>query len=161
MIRSLLKSAAELEQYARESEYACASLIQTLRPTFELYQLSPPALPQALPLTAYPLDFTPPQVSCPPWGMKVMEALNRVAAMTTEANKVVSQTQDEHVAACLSSFQLEQECVELVIFAFQRQDDEEMSARLGRKNVQVMDRLAKMQAHKRDSIRTIRDSYEK
>ena len=46
-----------------------------------------------------------------------------------------------------------------MLAAFQKQEDEELSARLGRKNVQVMDRLAKMQAHKRESIVTIRDAY--
>ena len=61
MIVSLLKSASELEEYAREAEYACANLIQMLRPTFDAYEIEPPALPQPLPLTAYPLDFTPPQ----------------------------------------------------------------------------------------------------
>lgn len=58
---SLLKSASELEEYAREAEYACANMIQMLRPTFDAYEIEPPALPQPLPLTAYPLDFTSPQ----------------------------------------------------------------------------------------------------
>lgn len=61
MIVSLLKAASDLEEYAREAEYACANLIQMLRPTFEAYEIEPPALPHPLPLTAYPLDFTPPQ----------------------------------------------------------------------------------------------------
>ena len=61
MIVSLLKSASDLEEYARDAEYECANLIQMLRPTFELYGMEPPALPQPLPLTAYPLDFAPPQ----------------------------------------------------------------------------------------------------
>lgn len=61
MIVSLLKSASELEEYAREAEYACANLIQMLRPTFDAYEIEAPALPQPLPLTAYPLHYTPPQ----------------------------------------------------------------------------------------------------
>jgi hypothetical protein len=61
MIVTLLKMASELEQYARESEYSCANLIQLLRPTFRHFQLTPPALPQPVPLTAYPLDFSPPE----------------------------------------------------------------------------------------------------
>jgi hypothetical protein len=61
MIVSLLNAASDLEEYAREAEYACANLIQMLRPAFLEYKIEPPALPQPLPLTAYPLDFTPPQ----------------------------------------------------------------------------------------------------
>ena len=61
MIASLLRSAAELEQFARESELSCANLILLLRPTFELYDLLPPALPAPIPLTAYPLDFRAPE----------------------------------------------------------------------------------------------------
>jgi hypothetical protein len=45
------------------------------------------------------------------------------------------------------------------VAAFQRQNDVEQGARLGRKNLQVMDRLAKMQAHKRDSMAIIRGCY--
>ena len=46
-----------------------------------------------------------------------------------------------------------------VVAAFQRQNDVEQGARLGRKNLQVMDRLAKMQAHKRISMADIRRCY--
>ena len=52
------------------------------------------------------------------------------------------------------------DAVSMVSSAFQRQFDEEQSARLGRKNLQVMDRLAKMLAHKRNCIAKIRDAYE-
>ena len=144
MIISLLKSASELEEYAREAEYACANLVQVLKPTFEIYQLIAPALPQALPLTAYPLDFTPHQATCPPWGIRVMESLNKISIMDHSPDH---------------SFDRAEKAVQMVLDAFQLQDDEEQSARLGRKNVQVMDRLAKMQAHKRDSIDKISQSY--
>jgi hypothetical protein len=83
--------------------------------------------------------------------MKVMEALNRVSAMTSEENTNEIPTK--------SSYELGDEAIQMVLKAFQQQDDEEQGARLGRKNVQVMDRLAKMQAHKRASIGAIRDSY--
>ena len=91
--------------------------------------------------------------SCPPWGQKVVEALNRVTADSSTANSgpITSQENNE--------FQEARKAVTAVLAAFQKQEDEELSARLGRKNVQVMDRLAKMQAHKRESIVTIRDSY--
>ena len=61
MISSLLNSAKELEQFAREAEYACAILIQALRPTFNYYKLDAPPLPKPVPLSAYPLDFEPPE----------------------------------------------------------------------------------------------------
>jgi hypothetical protein len=48
--------------------------------------------------------------------------------------------------------------VHLVLSAFQKQDDEEKGARLGRKNMQVMDRLAKMQEHERKSILLLHQS---
>jgi len=146
MIISLLKSASELEEYAREAEYACANLVQVLKPSFEIYQLTAPSLPQALPLTAYPLDFTPHQATCPPWGIRVMEALNKISVMN-------------HSPEC--SFDRAEKSVQMILDAFQLQDDEEQSARLGRKNLQVMDRLAKMQAHKRESIDRISQSYSK
>ena len=148
MVMSLLRSASELEQYAREAEYACANLIQVLNPCFELYKMDPPGLPQPLPLTSYPLDYTPHQDICPPWGQKVMEAMNGVTAISSDSSG------DE-------SFDRAEKAVQLVLDAFQRQHDEEQSARLGRKNMQVMDRLAKMQAHKQTSIDKLRQAYSK
>lgn len=59
----------------------------------------------------------------------------------------------------LSSFERAKQAVSLLVVALQRQNDIEQGARLGRKNMQCMDRLAKMQAHKRNSILKIRDSY--
>lgn len=47
----------------------------------------------------------------------------------------------------------------MIVCAFHRQNDTEQGARLGRKNMQIMDRLAKMQAHKRNSIARIKNSY--
>ena len=61
MILSLVKTASELEVYAREQEVSCSNLDHLLRPTFDAYLLAPPALPKPVPLTAYPLDFQPPE----------------------------------------------------------------------------------------------------
>ena len=58
-----------------------------------------------------------------------------------------------------TSFERSEKAVSIVVGAFQRQNDLEQGARLGRKNLQVMDRLAKVQAHKRNSIFKIRDCY--
>jgi hypothetical protein len=61
MIVSLVKTASELEVYAREQEVSCSNLDHLLRPTFDAYKLAPPPLPKPVPLTAYPLDFQPPE----------------------------------------------------------------------------------------------------
>ena len=61
MVVSLLKTASELEVYAREFELSCSNLEQLLRPTFDNYKIEPPPLPTPLPLTAYPFDFQPPE----------------------------------------------------------------------------------------------------
>lgn len=61
MIVSLVKTASELEVYAREQEVSCSNLDYLLRPTFDAYKLAPPPLPKPVPLTAYPLDFQPPE----------------------------------------------------------------------------------------------------
>ena len=58
-----------------------------------------------------------------------------------------------------SSFEKAEEAVLVTVCAFHRQYDREQGARLGRKNMQVMDRLAKMQAYKRTSIDTIKNLY--
>jgi hypothetical protein len=160
MIVQLLKSASELEEYAREAEYACANMIALLRPTFETYEIDAPSLPKPVALTAYPLNFTVPQASCPPWGIKVMEALNKVQALSGDASQGEPEVQLSLMQSIdpQKSFDMAQSAVELVLKAFQKQDDEEQSARLGRKNMQVMDRLAKMQAHQRGSIQTIQNS---
>ena len=71
------------------------------------------------------------------------------------------QKQDENGSsnAHVSSFEQSAQAISRLVAAFQRQHDVEQGSRLGRKNMQVMDRLAKMQAHKRNSILKIRDSY--
>jgi len=147
MIVSLVKTASELEVYAREQEVSCSNLDHLLRPTFDAYKLAPPPLPKPVPLTAYPLDFQPPEELCPPWGPDVMKVLEKISDESTN---------DE---TRLSSFEHAMRAVSLVVAAFQRQHDVEQGSRLGRKNMQCMDRLAKMQAHKRNSILKIRDSY--
>lgn len=145
MIVSLVKTASELEVYAREQEVACSNLDHLLRPTFEAYKLAPPPLPKPVPLSAYPLDFQPPEEMCPPWGPDVMNTLEKIS--------------NEQNNAHVSSFEQSAQAISRLIAAFQRQHDVEQGSRLGRKNMQVMDRLAKMQAHKRNSILKIRDSY--
>jgi hypothetical protein len=61
MITSLLKGAQELEEFAREAEYACAKLISLLQPTFLSYNLESPPQPQPISLSSYPLEFIPPE----------------------------------------------------------------------------------------------------
>ena len=61
MIVSLVKTASDLEMYAREAEISCGNVDQLLRPTFNMYRMTPPKLPAPVPLTAYPLDFRAPE----------------------------------------------------------------------------------------------------
>jgi hypothetical protein len=158
MIVELLKSASELEDFAREAEYACANMISMLQPTFDAYDMGAPSLPKALPLTSYPLEFTAPQQACPPWGQKVMSALNEIQSTSDEVNRNVDHLgESNHLDedAIKKSLDMADHAVQSVLQAFQEQDDEEKNARLSRKNVQVMDRLAKMEDHQLASIRTL------
>jgi hypothetical protein len=142
MITHLLKSAKELEDYAKGAEYNCAICITLLVPMLEHYGIPPLNLPTAsMSLQDYPLEYTPPQVSCPPWGSVVMEALNQVTAKTPSGDIEVD------------------EAVRMIYAAFIRQDDEEQAARLGRKNAQIMERLASMQSHQRALVQNIRDAH--
>lgn len=173
MILSLLKMASELEGFARESEYSCANLIQILRVTYGEYQMGEPALPKPLPLSAYPLDYEPAESVCPPWGQFVMEALNQVAASSSPSStggkaEECTQPGTDTVRSTPSTdsgnqknFKEARDAVALISSAFMRQADEEQSARIARKNVQVMDRLAKMQAHKRLSVLVLQSAYGK
>jgi len=168
MILSLIKMANELEGYAREAEYSTANLIQILRVTYSDYKMDEPALPKPSPLSAYPLDFEPHEAACPPWGMKVMEALNRVAASSSPGGEGtvidpndISLRKARGESRSAAGYRAARDAVALVASAFQRQADEEQAARMGRKNVQVLDRLAKMQAHKRLTVLTLRGAYGK
>jgi hypothetical protein len=162
MLVQLLKRASDLEEYAREAEYKCANLISLMQATFELYSVAPPGLPKPVPLTAYPLRFLAHQATCPPWGIRVMESLNEVQAWTSDAglNEPVLAPGSMAEIDSKKSLDMAQQAVKLVYLSFQKQDDEEQSARLDRKNVQVMDRLSKMQAHQRASVEAIETSIE-
>lgn len=87
----------------------------------------------------------------PPWGPEVMAALAslEISCENTQADESCDKF----------SFERSENAVAIIIAAFQKQNDLEQGARLGRKNMQVMDRLAKMLAHKRNSIVKIRDCY--
>mmetsp|Transcript_464 Transcript_464/g.1137 ORF Transcript_464/g.1137 Transcript_464/m.1137 type:complete len:905 (+) Transcript_464:125-2839(+) len=142
MIAQLLKTAKELEQYTGLAEYKCAVCITLLDPMMERYGVPALSLPKPKPLDGYPLDYTPPQTICPPWGGLVSEALNIVTAKTP--------TGEIDVAGA----------VQLIFRAFTKQDDEEQGARLGRKNAQIMERLSNMQSHQRSMMHNIRDSQD-
>jgi hypothetical protein len=106
------------------------------------YGIPPLGLPNtSKSLQDYPLDYTLPQVACPPWGSLVSQALNHVQ----------SKTPTNEIDATLA--------VKIVYDAFVRQDDEEQSARLGRKNSQIIDRLATLQRHQRALVQNIRDAH--
>ncbi|GAX12782.1 hypothetical protein FisN_15Hh261 [Fistulifera solaris] len=140
LIQQLLKGAGELEEFAREAEYACANMIALLKPTFQMYGIPETPLPQPVSLNDYSLDFTPPHVACPPWGLSVQSALSQIQTWTKEE----SEGESSMIKA--------DNAVNLVFNALQMQDDEEQTARLDRKNRQVMDRLAAMQSHEKAMI---------
>ena len=82
----------------------------------------------------------------PPWGKLVGDVLNEISIGTYNA------VTESNIDACTMS-------ISKVISALQSQSDLEKDARLQRKNLQVIDRLAKVQAHKRKSVIMLRDSY--
>ena len=142
MINNLLRSAKDLEDYAKGAEYSCAVCIALLHPMLTRYGMAPLDLPQAFKsLQEYPLNFTSPQASCPPWGQLVLEADNQIQAKTPTGDI------DPDTA------------VKLVYDAFTKQDDEEQAARLGRKNAQIMDRLAILQSHQHTLVQTLKDAH--
>jgi hypothetical protein len=165
MVAALLKAAAELEDFAREAELACASLITLLRPALEAYGVEAPSLPRAMALTEYPLEFVPPQTLHPPFGLTVQHALNQVQARTSEAaahDPPMAFSSDDGRCSSMDAQQsltMAADSVQWVMNAFRQQHDEEQSARLQRKNVQVLDRLAKMQAHQKLLIQILEHSH--
>lgn len=96
----------------------------------------------------------------PPWGPDVASALEKISNDSACNDDENNQTKEKK-SDPLTSVQHSEKAVSMLVLAFQKQNDEEQGARLTRKNLQVMDRLAKMQAHKRNSILKIRDSYGK
>ncbi len=103
-----------------------------------------------------------------------MEALNLIAAKSPSIHsgfhdvspRKLDSSSDATIGATTpksarskSKFQGAKDAVNMVFTAFQKQEDEELSARIGRKNCQVMDRLAKMQAFTREAMVAIRSSY--
>jgi hypothetical protein len=156
MIVQLMKSAGELEQFAREAELACANMITLLKPTFKAYEVDAPSLPTPKLLTEYKLDYT---VSKESFGTKVQHALNEIQAWTAEVSNAgpifQSSIEPRNPTDFWDSFDMAARAVQLVLEAFHKQHDDEQSARLIRKNSQVMDRLSKMQAHQKLSIQTL------
>jgi len=150
MIGQLLKAAASLEDYARQAELECANVINLLQPIYSLYGVGTPPLPKPIPLESYPLDYTPPQATCPPWGRNVMEALNQVTAVSQSHGQQAAET--EHT---MDSIAVAETAVELVFRSFQEQDDEEQSARLARKNLQVIDRLTNVEDYNIALVQTL------
>lgn len=91
----------------------------------------------------------------PPWGPEVAKALQTISNNTSTPEHNNADVDGKNFPA----FDEADEAILLTVCAFHRQNDTEQGARLGRKNMQVMDRLAKMQAHKRNSIAAISHSY--
>lgn len=124
------------------------------------------------------IEFTVFQVKCPPWGQKVADALQSISISCSKANNTQEIGAISENSGCDSTseeinnsdesknekdgtadFDNASRAVQQVVYAFSSQDDEEIAARIGRKNLQVMDRMIKMQAFTRRSIMSISDSY--
>lgn len=169
MIIQLLKSAAELEDFAAEAELECANAISLLMPMFEQYAILPPAMPKrGKELSEYTLEYVSASESCPPWGEKVQMAMNRIQELTGKNNAVHAGTSDitfdlslqspTTIDSSRSSIEMSRQAVWMVLDAFQKQDDEEQVARLGRKNSQVMDRLYNMKKHDKLMVQLLDES---
>lgn len=61
MIAKLLTISNELEAYAKEAEYGCATLKQVLEPMVFSYQKDLAKFPEIIPLNAYQLDYIVPE----------------------------------------------------------------------------------------------------
>ena len=57
MIIALLKSAAELESFAREAEQSCAELAFLLGWAYNAFKVPMPSYPLKVPLNAFPLNY--------------------------------------------------------------------------------------------------------
>ena len=124
-------------------------------------------------------------MECPPWGQKVKDSLEKISSeiamqsienvlkhdatessentQNNDTTNLVQSTNGTSSSTSISNSgsQRAETAVKLVVNAFSKQFDEEQCARLGRKNMQVMDRMAKMQALKRETVIAIRESYGK
>jgi len=155
MKTQLLSQASELEEYARAAEFSCASIIDLLSSIFKAYEVPDVPLPKPVPLSAYPMD--PVYID----EMLVNAAQDEVGAKVEswkrgrrggafdEDDTLNSDGSDSDQSEEDQGDQgIAEECVKIMFSAVQRQYDVELMARVGRKNVQVMDRLAKMSTHK-------------
>jgi hypothetical protein len=77
--------------------------------------------------------------------------------MPEDAHQILTEEMKTHDNK--TEFRRARDAVNMVLNAFQKQYDDELSLRLGRKNCQVMDRLAKMQAYRREALMAVRGSY--
>mmetsp|Transcript_2407 Transcript_2407/g.4996 ORF Transcript_2407/g.4996 Transcript_2407/m.4996 type:complete len:861 (-) Transcript_2407:23-2605(-) len=170
MKSQLLSQASELEEYARAAEYSCASIIDMLSPMFKAYEIPEIPLPKPMPLSAYPMD----QIHID--DALVLAAQQEVGAKVESwkrertggafdeddtLNSARSDSEDEDLSdgsQKTGDQGIAEECVKIVFSAVQRQYDVELMARVGRKNVQVMDRLAKMSTHKEKMLSALSNS---
>ena len=128
MNKTLEANARQLEDYVRGIEGKCKLLKELMEPMFQLYKLEVPPLDKPLPLSFYPLDLS--GACAEKGGGKEVQAkigteedgphdecVDRMACMDALKNKAWR----TYVAQC----------------------DAEMTARMQRKNLQVMDRMSK------------------
>lgn len=154
MNRALEAQARALEDYARAAEWRCRQLRGLLQPMFELYKMEPPVLGKPLPLSYYPLDL-----------LGAYEGL-RIGADSPRSEKQMSNDDEmegssgegthaacpSSAAGCLAALQAR------AWGGLLARCDAEMTARLQRKNRQVVDRLGRVSDYERLLVRALRDN---
>lgn len=166
MNRALEAQARALEDYARAAEWRCRQLLGLLQPMFELYKMDPPVLGKPLPLSYYPLDllgaYEGPRGGSGAGSPRSCE--KRVANGDGEvegSSSISSSSSGEGThaacpssspAGCLAALQAR------AWGGLVARCDAEMTARLQRKNRQVVDRLGRVSDYERLLVRALRDN---
>jgi hypothetical protein len=141
MHRTLEGTARNLEEYVGSAEEKCERLRVLLEPMYLQYKLeSPPSIAKPLPLSYYPLDL--------------------LAAYDKTKGDDERISAEEKVGAvdrmaCMDALK------EKAWRGFLTQCDAEMTARMQRKNLQVLDRMAKCTEYQRLLIENLRDNRQR
>lgn len=153
MNRALEAQARALEDYARGAEWRCLQLKSLLQPMFSLYGVDPPVLGKPLPLSYYPLDLLGAYegshngVDSPGGGAR--QGQDEGGEGGGEGTHAACPSSP---AGCLASLQARAWGQLLA------RCDAEMTARLQRKNRQVVDRLGRVSDYERLLVRALRDN---
>jgi hypothetical protein len=141
MHRTLEGTARNLEEYVGAAEEKCEQLRTLLEPMYLQYKLeSPPSIAKPLPLSYYPLDLLA-AYDKTKGGDERISAEEKAGAVDR--------------MACMDALK------EKAWRGFLTQCDAEMTARMQRKNLQVLDRMAKCTEYQRLLIESLRDNRQR